>query len=159
MAGGGASAIGGPGCRVSVGGVHALVEGAVSADFPPLQHSTPHWAPRCVRTEGTRSPGWQRKTYSFSGTGHTNNYGYVALAARSSPDLDSMEGVSIRMSATNEHAAVAPDRPVTDHHGNPPLLCGIRRDGDMHLHVIAPTTPRASLPLTPSASLSLALRV
>ena len=40
VAGGGASVIGGPGCRVSVGGVHALVEGAVSADFPPLQHST-----------------------------------------------------------------------------------------------------------------------
>ena len=40
VAGGGASAIGGPGCRVSVGGVHALVEGAVSADFPPQQHST-----------------------------------------------------------------------------------------------------------------------
>ena len=40
VAGGGASVIGGPGCRVSVGGVYALVEGAVSADFPPLQHST-----------------------------------------------------------------------------------------------------------------------
>ena len=40
VAGGGASVIGGPGCRVSVGGVYALVEGAVSADFPPQQHST-----------------------------------------------------------------------------------------------------------------------
>ena len=145
VAEGGASVIGGPGCRVSVGGVYALVEGAVSADSPPLWHSTPHWALMMRPHLRQRTRLATTETSKCAATSQHKHHGYIALAARSPLDLDSMEKVSVRTRTTNGHAPVEPDRLVTDHHEiNHTTFGGIKQDGDMHLHVIVDATTEAN---------------